>query len=116
VSGVAIAPLSTLVLPLRPAPFSTLFPYTTLFRSLLALSIIQKTETEDSFYMHKDAEEKILKVVFNSASEIQTELKNIFNKVIEKDRKSTRLNSSHVKSSYAGFCLKKTQKTARLPF
>src|SRR5690606_39708555 len=32
---------------------------------------------------------------------------------LEEDRKSTRLNSSHVKSSYAGFCLKKKSRTRR---
>lgn len=55
---------------------------TTRYSGLLALSIIQKTETDDSFYMHNDAEEKILKVVFNSSYEIEAELKEIFDNVI----------------------------------
>lgn len=76
---------------------------TTRYSGLLALSIIQKTETEDSFYMHKDAEEKILKVVFNSASEIQTELKNIFNKVIENKWTNHR-------KPYHGLCTKILEK------
>lgn len=76
---------------------------TTRYSGLLALSIIQKTETEDSFYMHKDAEEKILKVVFNSANEIQSELKNIFNKVIENKWTNHR-------KPYHGLCTKILEK------
>src|SRR5690349_23078399 len=72
---------------IRRPPRSTLFPYTTLFRS---------------------AEE--------TASEIQrllspfgmvTSLSKINTLVVCQDRKSTRLNSSHVEISYAVFCLKK---------
>lgn len=54
----------------------------TRYAGLLGLSIIKQTETAENFYLHKDFEEKILKVVFNSASEIQDELKEIFDKVI----------------------------------
>lgn len=49
---------------------------------LLALSVIQKTETEKDFYIQEVEEENILKVVFNAASELQLELKEIFDKVI----------------------------------
>ncbi len=55
---------------------------TTRYSGLLALGIIQKTETETNFYIHDDAEEKILRVVFNSVNEIQSELKEIFDKVL----------------------------------
>jgi hypothetical protein len=55
---------------------------TTRYAGLLALSVIQKTETEESFYMHEVAEENILKVVFNSAYELKSELKEIFDKVV----------------------------------
>lgn len=55
---------------------------TTRNAGLLALSIIQKTETEKNFYMHDVEEENILKVVFNSANELRSELKEIFDKVI----------------------------------
>ncbi|SHF22447.1 AVAST type 4 anti-phage nuclease Avs4 [Chryseobacterium takakiae] len=55
---------------------------TTKYAGLLALSVIQKTETEENFYMHEVAEENILKVIFNAANEIETELKEIFEKVI----------------------------------
>lgn len=55
---------------------------TTRYSGLLALSIIQKTETDKNFYMHEVAEESIIKVVFNAANELQKELKEIFDKVI----------------------------------
>lgn len=55
---------------------------TTKYAGLLALSVIQKTETEENFYMHEVAEENILKVIFNAANELKTELKEIFDKVV----------------------------------
>lgn len=55
---------------------------TTKYAGLLALSVIQKTETEANFYMHEVAEENILKVIFNAANELKTELKEIFDKVV----------------------------------
>ena len=55
---------------------------TTRFAGFLALSVIQKTETEENFYMREVAEENILKVVFNSAYEIKSKLKEIFDKVV----------------------------------
>src|SRR5437868_14902427 len=66
----------------RP-PGSTLFPYTTLFRSLLtfSLKILTRTFSWDAQHVERNT-----------------------------DRKSTRLNSSHVSRSYAVFCLKKKKK------
>jgi hypothetical protein len=55
---------------------------TTKYAGLLALSLIQKTETDENFFIQDAAEEKLLKVVYNSANELQTELKEIFDKVI----------------------------------
>lgn len=72
---------------------------TTRYSGLLALSIFQKTETEKNFFIHDDAEERILKVVFNSANEIQSELKEIFVKVV--DNKWTKHNDP-----YEGLCSK----------
>src|SRR5690606_42156941 len=74
-----LRPSCLLFLMLRRPPRSTLFPYTTLFRSVSSLP-------------RKDAH------AFNSP---------LAPTVPRKDRKSTRLNSSHVKISYAVFCLKK---------
>lgn len=55
---------------------------TTRYSGLLALSLIQKTETEKNFFILNEVEEKILKVIFNAANELQEELKEIFDKVI----------------------------------
>src|SRR6266511_5827651 len=65
---------------IRPPPRSTLFPYTTLFRS------------GPGHVVHQDDHPA------GAVHQVQ-------------DRKSTRLNSSHVKISYAVFCLKKKKKT-----
>src|SRR5260221_5493728 len=67
---------------IRRPPRSTLFPYTTLFRSLFI-------PTHDSI---------------NSLELAQLFLTHMF---LKQDRKSTRLNSSHTVISYAVFCLKK---------
>ena len=55
---------------------------TTRNAGLLALSIIQQTETNEHFYIHSDLEEKILKIVFDAAGEIKNELKDIFDRVV----------------------------------
>src|SRR3989442_2024980 len=75
---------------IRRPPRSTLFPYTTLFRS----SLVQTNET------HPEGLQK--RHVFGVNTE---EL--IWAFWASRDRKSTRLNSSHVRISYAVFCLKK---------
>src|SRR5256885_10420709 len=72
---------------IRRPPRSTLFPYTTLFRSLDADQVIAKPI---------DADELIMLATSYCAGE---------------DRKSTRLNSSHLVISYAVFCLKKKKNT-----
>src|SRR5258705_8312597 len=73
---------------IRRPPRSTLFPYTTLFRS---------------FYCFK------FTFVRLSANDAIVEVKKErgVDRVFIKDRKSTRLNSSHLGISYAVFCLKK---------
>lgn len=55
---------------------------TTRYAGLLALSIIQQTESKERFYIPEDLEEKILKIVFDAAGEIKNELKDIFDKVV----------------------------------
>src|SRR5690606_39508292 len=68
---------------IRRPPRSTLFPYTTLFRS--------GSVSPDGQALHRERSAKKDGAIF-------------------RDRKSTRLNSSHVKISYAVFCLKKKKK------
>src|SRR5690348_17700268 len=81
---------------IRRPPRSTLFPYTTLFRSVLMGAI----------YGLWLAQYEVLREHGHSPSEA-------FNETVEEatDRKSTRLNSSHPSISYAVFCLKKKKKT-----
>lgn len=76
---------------------------TTKYAGLLALSIIQKTETEENFYIQDIAEENILKVVFNTANELKSELKEIFDKVINNKWTVHR-------DPYNGFCSKILEK------
>src|SRR5207249_12286916 len=84
--------LLLLLTPTLPPPSSTLFPYTTLFRSVL-LAIEPHTPTK-LFVANPVA----------IARPAQTIVKRT-------DRKSTRLNCSHVSNSYAAFCLKKKKVT-----
>src|SRR5438874_7406154 len=82
---------------LRPPPRSTLFPYTTLFRSRFYL--VQAGLDFSDYAREDDAYERALAYLKRSL-----ELRDVQQQT---DRKSTRLNSSHVEISYAVFCLKK---------
>jgi hypothetical protein len=55
---------------------------TTRYSGLLALTLIQRTEAEERFFIQDEVEERILKVVFNATNELQLELKDIFDKVV----------------------------------
>src|SRR5215813_15030545 len=83
-----ISSLLFFFLMIRRPPRSTLFPYTTLFRSSPATHRLLQTHLARGLQL-------IPLVALAAAGE---------------DRKSTRLNSSHVRSSYAVFCLKKKNK------
>src|SRR3712207_8385389 len=92
---------------IRRPPRSTLFPYTTLFRSIKPLNpcwfVLQEQEGKGvlgaiegspaGYYVYPD--------VFKSEANKSFPLEG------KPDRKSTRLNSSHANISYAVFCLKK---------
>src|SRR5690606_39478995 len=102
---------SFILLTPRP-PISTLFPYTTLFRSLQTRRVYRKNH----FYIRR-----ALTVKIGQASSSPIHLIAILTDLMALssvpivlcepiDRKSTRLNSSHVKISYAVFCLKKKKK------
>src|SRR5438034_6147746 len=90
---------------LRP-PSATLFPYTTLFRSLPA-NRIKPAGLWDAAV--RNAEKCAIDITGKSAnggsSGVDAEL--IHESKSRRDRKSTRLNSSHTVISYAVFCLKK---------
>src|SRR2546426_7276990 len=85
---------------IRRPPRSTLFPYTTLFRSDLWWTVGKELEQAGRL-------ETAGEVFFLSLSEIHAALAG---EDMRKDRKSTRLNSSHLVISYAVFCLKKKKK------
>src|SRR5438045_6925822 len=80
----------------RPPPRSTLFPYTTLFRSTPEIiSVLESVIRRDP--NHLGAVHYYIHTMEASQNP-------------ERDRKSTRLNSSHLGISYAVFCLKKKKK------
>src|SRR2546422_5213369 len=86
---------------IRRPPRSTLFPYTTLFRSLVK----DRMRHETANVILPAEKEMLLRHLRERREE----------GVRMKDRKSTRLNSSHGYISYAVFCLKKKkQRVARL--
>src|SRR3712207_8040024 len=76
---------------IRRPPRSTLFPYTTLFRSDHGYGSLEPGKLADLVVLDGDADD----------------LTGLAGRV-RQDRKSTRLNSSHANISYAVFCLKKT--------
>src|SRR5258707_10310483 len=92
---------------IRRPPRSTLFPYTTLFRSLLqchrhlkltrqvgVVELIGVAQAFIRYELHILAAERVT----------------VAGRKIPEDRKSTRLNSSHANISYAVFCLKKKKR------
>src|SRR5699024_12688928 len=86
-----------------PPPRSSLFPYTTLFRSDVAL----RTEAAHAVLIVDDQGPGIPPDKRNAMLEPFTRMDMSRNRSTGGDRKSTRLNSSHVSISYAVFCLKK---------
>src|SRR5439155_20247320 len=92
---------------IRRPPISTLFPYTTLFRSYLPTTA---RRCRRPFGCPRGSRRKGLGDARNSG---QASARRSWGRAAEygRDRKSTRLNSSHVAISYAVFCLKK--KTTR---
>src|SRR5438067_7541684 len=79
---------------IRRPPSSTLFPYTTLFRSCF--------DREEDAFEAVDKRRRRRQHLAHSGSALWP--------LVAEDRKSTRLNSSHVSISYAVFCLKKKNK------
>src|SRR3712207_8245918 len=88
---------------IRRPPRSTLFPYTTLFRS-----DGERRDLQPIIVGHRPSAARVERVSFlglQCGVESEAEKGNSF----DADRKSTRLNSSHANISYAVFCLKKTR-------
>src|SRR5690348_17770945 len=99
----------------RP-PRSTLFPYTTLFRSHLAQPIgghgLELGERRTRGPVEPELREARAHVIAQHRRQqaVGREIGEV-RRMLEIDRKSTRLNSSHPSISYAVFCLKKKKKS-----
>src|SRR2546426_6374526 len=89
---------------IRRPPRSTLFPYTTLFRSLLT-GFLRLQDTLPAYrwcpFLTNHDQTRALTVLGGDVARAR---------IAATDRKSTRLNSSHLVISYAVFCLKKKKK------
>src|SRR2546427_9582966 len=83
---------------IRRPPRSTLFPYTTLFRSMLARLGVAGFRIDAAKHIQQVELDDILALADSTLA------------AEGRDRKSTRLNSSHSQISYAVFCLKKKKK------
>src|SRR2546422_1219266 len=88
---------------IRRPPRSTLFPYTTLFRSLLLLSLVGTIPASA-------VAKKIILDTDPGSDDALAMMLALNSPELDVDRKSTRLNSSHGYISYAVFCLKKKKK------
>src|SRR3712207_8320788 len=85
---------------IRRPPRSTLFPYTTLFRSAEQRSFVWRFPSAEYYVEYMRGYYGPLSKAFEALDTGGQ----------ERDRKSTRLNSSHANISYAVFCLKKNKK------
>src|SRR2546430_11605556 len=101
---------------IRRPPRSTLFPYTTLFRSNIALAFerfdesrraLERCDRNPVTSAYASMNLRHVGMVCRSVGDYDRAAKHF------RDRKSTRLNSSHSQISYAVFCLKKKKKRHR---
>src|SRR2546421_1155935 len=95
---------------IRPPPRSTLFPYTTLFRSRAEARLAGAVPIDDPAFEPDVGRRHREGVRLRSRLE---EKRRVVREHPALDRKSTRLNSSHDQISYAVFCLKKKTTHAR---
>src|SRR3712207_6886520 len=93
---------------IRRPPRSTLFPYTTLFRSATEDGFLSLTELREA------RPELSIGIDRFIAHDYMAVLHEKFPVSANQDRKSTRLNSSHANISYAVFCLKKKKTSCNL--
>src|SRR5205085_3309418 len=97
-------------LPPPPPPRSTLFPYTTLFRSSSLAPRKRPRTTLSPGLVLRGGEPWLAYGTPGGDQQEQWALHVLLHHVDRGDRKSTRLNSSHSQISYAVFCLKKKKK------
>src|SRR5688572_32544850 len=93
---------------IRRPPRSTLFPYTTLFRSDQLLPIGKGRRIDRAVFGEPPLE--VRAAADQRGEHAQRRERTALEQRDERDRKSTRLNSSHSQISYAVFCLKKKKK------
>src|SRR5688572_31590300 len=94
---------------IRRPPRSTLFPYTTLFRSLqfVGRESLHTVTVENDGTVRAHRRYVQGQTLASLTDQFQKDVRS------SKDRKSTRLNSSHSQISYAVFCLKKKKKKTK---
>src|SRR2546427_7114605 len=93
---------------IRRPPRSTLFPYTTLFRSLVFVNTRRLAERLTLHLSERVGAEQVTSHHGSLSKEKRLDAETRL------DRKSTRLNSSHSQISYAVFCLKKKKKREKI--
>src|SRR3712207_7249906 len=89
---------------IRRPPRSTLFPYTTLFRS--DDLVVEPSAGPEDLLIRRER----LGYLRHAVDALPDRLRAVITGYFFEDRKSTRLNSSHANISYAVFCLKKKKK------
>src|SRR3712207_8601106 len=99
---------------IRRPPRSTLFPYTTLFRSLAELD---RSDLRRRQRQRNNGIARIRRKIerWRRGQFLRYRKRRAIRKHARADRKSTRLNSSHANISYAAFCLKKKNAAALAP-
>src|SRR5438034_3709982 len=99
---------------MQRAPHSTLFPYTTLFRSVVSVTTPDNAAVSTYYsgnqVLVKDQAGKERMSQTNALGQLTDVWEIVPSNPQDPDRKSTRLNSSHTVISYAVFCLKKKKK------
>src|SRR5690606_41590701 len=104
--------LTILFLMIRRPPTSTLFPYTTLFRSVPEVGVGVDVLHVVEVFQPVEQLDHLLGGVAIDRDVVVGAVAHLGQAGLQ-DRKSTRLNSSHVKISYAVFCLKKKKKNKK---
>src|SRR5256885_10144619 len=100
---------------IRRPPRSTLFPYTTLFRSAEILQIVTQLLRHEARGLRDIGPQQLQSLRLREVIQLIAQVRKGLQKSrADKDRKSTRLNSSHLVISYAVFCLKKKKKISVL--
>src|SRR2546428_4773919 len=95
---------------IRRPPRSTLFPYTTLFRSRAEPHLIEVVQVQIAVAQTNGGEHGVVLAIDAVRGDVEEAAARAAFAENGGDRKSTRLNSSHDQISYAVFCLKKKKK------